>query len=139
MSNEGSRGLINSSTRLMYVCLSEKDIRKQYSCNLSVIFCLALGHHVHSVCVAQRSSLCVQKLLERCVTSQPTHIHFKVKRNILATIIKRYYRSAHLIQPSRQILLLPQPQNAIQISMVKEKQRIYQMSAHTPTNTKLPA
>jgi hypothetical protein len=66
----------------------------------------------------------IEEIPQLHTSRQRSDVHLKIQRNVLPTVVKRLHRPANLIQPLLEILLLPQPEDVINIAMMQEEQRI---------------
>lgn len=76
------------------------------------------------VTVAKCSSLGVQDVLERSIARQRSHVDLEVESDVLAAVVKRLDRPADLVETSLQVLLLPLPEDTIDVAVVKVEEGV---------------
>jgi hypothetical protein len=101
--------------------------------------------YMYLVSVAQQFADRVQQLAEFDRGRQLAQVNFKVQSDILATVIERNNRATNFVEALRQVLLLPRPEDVLNVAMVEVEEwftravlRITSL-AKLATNTKVAA
>lgn len=74
--------------------------------------------------VAQGASLSIQQILELNSRRKLTKANFKVKGDIFTTVVERNDRATDLVQAGFEILLLPHPEDVVDVAMVEVEYRL---------------
>jgi hypothetical protein len=74
--------------------------------------------------VTKRPSLSIQQILERGVASQRPNVNLEVQRDVLAAVVEGCDGSTHFVKTVLQIQLLPFPEDAIDVAVVKVEKRV---------------
>ena len=75
-----------------------------------------------SVSVAKRLSLRIEQVVQCRVAGELAYIDLEVECRVLATIIEWHYGSSDLVESNLQILLLPLPEDPIEVRMMQVEQ-----------------
>lgn len=68
--------------------------------------------------IAQNVTIRVEKLLKGSISSKGANVDCKVKSDVLPTVVKWFNRTTDLVKTCGKILLLPLPENAVQVAVV---------------------
>jgi hypothetical protein len=85
---------------------------------------MGLISHNTLVGVAECPSSSVQQILQRDVACQCSDVHFKVQRDVFATVVKWCDGTTDLIEARLEILLLPFPKDAVNVAMMKVEEGV---------------
>jgi hypothetical protein len=89
------------------------------------IFILARSRdniYMYLVSVAQQFADRVQQLAELDRRRQLAQVNFKIQSDILATVIERNDWATDFVEALRQVLLLPRPEDVLNVTMVEVEQ-----------------
>jgi hypothetical protein len=76
------------------------------------------------ICVAKRSALGVQQILERGIACQQPYVDLEVEGDILAAVVEGLDGPSDLVETSLQVLLLPLPEDVVDVAVVEVKERV---------------
>lgn len=84
-----------------------------------------LQHSFSLVAVAKRPSARIQQVMQRRIAGQSPDVHLEVQRDVLAAVVKGLDRATDIVEARRQILLLPFPQDAIEVAVMQIKEGLW--------------
>lgn len=76
------------------------------------------------VAVAQDIALGVEQLLQRHIWRERANVHLEVEGDVLPAVVKWDDGAANLVEPCGKVFQLPTPEDAVEIGVMHEEERI---------------
>lgn len=88
--------------------------------------------HLRLVRIAKRAARRIEQVLDRHLRSQLAQTDLEVQRHSRASKVERVDGSANLVQPRLEVLLLPLPEDVVEVAVMEVEKRLCEKSVGMP-------